>query len=175
MKKEKYMSWDTYFMSIALLSSFRSKDRYTQNGACIVDFDKKIVGIGYNGLPRGIDDNDDFFWKDDDDSIIESRHTYVVHAEKNAIYNSISRDLNRCTIYVTQFPCNVCAQAIIQVGIKKVVYLHKKVGTDEHIERNGAVENMFDKTGVEVYSFTELDIDDPDFVESLRALNGFYD
>lgn len=156
MKKEKYMSWDTYFMSVALLSSFRSKDKHTQNGACIVDFNNKIVGIGYNGLPRGIDDNDEDFWKDDDNSILESRHTYVVHAEKNSIYNSIARDLNNCSIYVTQFPCNVCAQAIIQVGIKKVIYLNKKTGKDEHLERNMAVENMFNKSGVEFFLLQNL-------------------
>ena len=89
MRKERFMSWDAYFLSIALLSSFRSKDPKTQNGACVVDADKKIVGIGYNGLPVGLDDTDPRFWRDDDDSDVEnSKHTYVVHAERNAIYNS---------------------------------------------------------------------------------------
>lgn len=89
MRKEKFMSWDAYFLSVALLSSFRSKDPKTQNGACVVDNDRKIVGIGYNGLPIGLDDTDPRFWTDHDDSDKEnSKHTYVVHAERNAIYNS---------------------------------------------------------------------------------------
>ena len=126
MKKEKYMSWDTYFMSVALLSSFRSKDKLTQNWACIADKNHKVMGIWYNGLPVWCDDNDNQFWTDDDNNPEFSRHSYVVHAEKNAILNSISQDLHEGSIYVTQFPCPVCAQAIIQVGIKKVVYLKFK-------------------------------------------------
>ena len=141
-KKDKYMSWDTYFMSIALLSSFRSKDKHTSNGACIADCENKIVGIGYNGLPRGLDDNTDQFWSDDDNNIENSRHTYVVHAEKNAIYNSMTHNLKKGTIYVTQFPCNVCTQEIIQVGIRRVVYLLKKENTDDHVKRNNAVIRM---------------------------------
>lgn len=170
-KKEKYMSWDTYFMSIALLSSFRSKDKHTSNGACIADSENKIIGIGYNGLPRGLDDNCRKFWSDIDGDIENSRHTYVVHAEKNAILNSIMHNLKKSCIYSTQFPCNVCAQAIIQVGIKKVVYLNKKEYKEEHAKRNNAVEYMFKEAGVEVLSYFDLNIKDKEFIEKLNELN----
>ena len=174
-KKDKYMSWDTYFMSVAILSSFRSKDKHTSNGACIADSEKKIIGIGYNGLPRGLDDNKKQYWSDDDNDIENSRHTYVVHAEKNAIYNSMTHNLKGGTIYVTQFPCNVCAQAIIQVGIKRVVFLNKKENTDEHVKRNKVVLNMCTDCDVKIDNFYDLDIKDSDFLEKLKELNqGFY-
>ncbi|OVE74605.1 hypothetical protein BVX95_01810 [archaeon D22] len=171
-KKDKYMSWDTYFMSVAILSSFRSKDKHTSNGACISDAEKRIIGIGYNGLPRGLDDNDLQFWSDDDNDIENSRHTYVVHAEKNAIYNSMNHNnLKESTIYVTQYPCNVCAQAIIQVGIKRVVYLNIKENTVEHEKRNNAVRKMFEKCSVQLDYFNDLDADDLEFIENLKKLN----
>ncbi|MGL4589170.1 MAG: deoxycytidylate deaminase [Mycoplasmatales bacterium] len=101
----------------------RSKDPSTQVGACIVNNMKKIVGIGYNGLPNGIDD-DLFPWSKDGD-FLETKYPYVCHAELNAILNSI-QTLNGCTIYVTLFPCNECTKAIIQSGIKTVYYLEDR-------------------------------------------------
>ena len=168
MKKEKYMSWDTYFMSIAVVSSFRSKDPKTQTGACIVDADRKIIGVGYNGLPRGCGD-DEGFWKDDDNDVYNSKHSYVIHAEKNAILNSITRDLRGASIYVTLRPCNGCAQAIIQTGIRKVVYLNAKEGGGH--ERIGkAVERMFGSAKVELARYDGLDAQDKDFVKKLEEM-----
>ncbi len=168
MKKEKYQSWETYFMSIAILSSFRSKDKKTQNGACIVDTEKKIIGIGYNGLPRGCDDDDLQFWLDENDSDIEnSKHTYVVHAEKNAIYNSMAHNLTGSTIYSTLFPCSICTQAIIQTGIKRMVYLNIK---PHHEAENRAVRKMFDSAGVEVVDFNKLELKDKTFINQLIEL-----
>ncbi len=120
----KRISWDEYFMGIALLSAKRSKDPSTQVGACIVDKDNKVVSIGYNGMPRYCDD-DQLSWNKNDD--LDSKYLYVCHAEFNAILNT--RDgshLNGCKIYVTLFPCNECAKAIIQTGIKEVIYLSDK-------------------------------------------------
>lgn len=171
MKKQKYMSWDTYFMSIATLSSFRSKDRKTQNGACIVDSSKKIIGIGYNGLPRGCDDNDPDYWADNDDDVLKSKHSYVVHAEKNAIYNCMAHDMNGATMYMTQFPCNTCAQAIIQVGIKSIIYSTRK---DHHVDSNKTVEKMFADACVGTQSFTEIDVLDKHFFDSLDQLKSIY-
>lgn len=172
MKKEKYMSWDTYFMSIAFLSSFRSKDRKTQNGACIVDKDHKIIGIGYNGLPRGCDDDDPDYWRDDDDGdVMKSKHTYVVHAEKNAIYNSMAHDLRGSTMYVTQFPCNTCAQAIVQVGISRVVYKRIK---EHHDDCNRAVSKMFSDSGVTAEAFDALAVEDADFLSRLEEMRNIY-
>ena len=115
-KRQDYLSWDEYFMGIAFLSGMRSKDPSTQVGACIIDEDKKIIGIGYNGFPQGSSDEGDF---------LQTKYPYVVHAELNAILNSIKSPKN-CTIYVTHFPCNECAKAIVQAGIKKVVYFSDK-------------------------------------------------
>jgi dCMP deaminase len=111
-------------MGVAILSSKRSKDPSTQVGACIVNEQKKIVGVGYNGFPTGCDD-DVLPW-DREGDFLDTKYPYVCHAELNAILNSISRDLHGCTIYVALFPCNECAKAIIQSGIKEVVYLSDK-------------------------------------------------
>lgn len=141
MKKTNYMSWESYFMSLATLSAFRSKDQKTQTGACIIGPDNKVIGIGYNGLPIGLDDSDSKFWQDTDDSDIEhSKHTYVVHAERNAIYNSFGQTIKGATLYATLFPCANCAQTIIQSGIRRVVYNDIKKG---HESENLAVMTMF--------------------------------
>lgn len=123
-KRQDYISWDEYFMGVSILSGKRSKDPSTQVGACIVDDDKKIVATGYNGAPRGIDD-EDFPWSREGD-FLETKYAYVCHAELNAILNSSKETLKNCTIYVALFPCNECAKSIIQSGIKKVVYLSDK-------------------------------------------------
>jgi dCMP deaminase len=121
-KRKDYISWDEYFMGIALLAAHRSKDPSTQVGACIVDQDKKIVGIGYNGFPIGCSD-DEFPWGRDAKNINDTKYPYVVHAEPNAILNS-TKDLKGCKIYTAPiFPCNECAKLIIQSGIKEVIYL----------------------------------------------------
>ena len=119
-----YLSWDEYFMGIALLSSLRSKDPSTQVGACIVDGDHKVVSIGYNGMPRGIDD-ETIPWGHGEG--LDSKYLYVCHAEFNAILNTRNGEgLKGCTLYVTLFPCNECAKAIIQTGIKEIVFLDGK-------------------------------------------------
>lgn len=123
MKRHDYISWDTYFMGIAQLSSKRSKDPKTQVGACIVNKDNKIVGIGYNGFPKHISD-DEFPWKDEG-RYLETKYPYVVHAEANAILNA-TQNLKDCTLYVTLFPCNECTKLIIQSGIKELVYVSNK-------------------------------------------------
>lgn len=122
-KRENYIDWETYFMGLALLSSQRSKDPNTQVGACIVSEDNKILSMGYNGFPNGCSD-DEFPWEREGEEI-NSKYMYVCHSELNAILNS-KCDLKGATIYVTLFPCNECTKAIIQSGIKKVIYLNDK-------------------------------------------------
>ena len=122
-KRENYIDWETYFMGLALLSSQRSKDPNTQVGACIVSEDNKILSMGYNGFPNGCSD-DEFPWEREGEAI-DSKYMYVCHSELNAILNS-KCDLKGATIYVTLFPCNECTKAIIQSGIKKVIYLDDK-------------------------------------------------
>ena len=122
-KRANYIDWDEYFMGVAILSAKRSKDPGTQVGACIVTPDKRIVGVGYNGLPAGCSD-DDFPW-DREWDFLNSKYAYVCHAELNAILNS-TKNLKGCTIYVDLFPCNECAKSIIQSGISEIVYLSDK-------------------------------------------------
>lgn len=123
-KRTNYLSWEDYFMSIALLSAQRSKDPSTQVGACIVNSDKKIVGIGYNGFPLGCGD-DDLPWARDG-APEDTKYPYVCHAELNAIMNKNSADIKNCTLYVALFPCNECTKIIIQSGISEIVYLSDK-------------------------------------------------
>ncbi|MGL5088803.1 MAG: deoxycytidylate deaminase [Cetobacterium sp.] len=130
-KRINYIDWDEYFMGVAILSAKRSKDPGTQVGACIVTPDKRIVGVGYNGLPAGCSD-DDFPWNRDGD-FLNSKYAYVCHAELNAILNS-TKNLRGCTIYVDLFPCNECAKSIIQSGISEIVYLSDKYeNTDSNV------------------------------------------
>jgi dCMP deaminase len=122
--RKDYISWDEYFMGVALLSGLRSKDPSTQVGACIVNSQNKIVGAGYNGLPIGCSD-EDFPWEKTGD-FLQTKYPYVCHAELNAILNNIGMDLSGCRIYTALFPCNECSKAIIQAGIKEVIFLSDK-------------------------------------------------
>ncbi|ETK77134.1 hypothetical protein F441_16904 [Phytophthora nicotianae CJ01A1] len=130
-KRSDYLSWDDYFMSVAFLSAMRSKDPSTQVGACIVNPERKIVGIGYNGFPNGCGD-DDLPWARESatSSPLDTKYPYVCHAEMNAILNKNSTDVKGCTIYVALFPCNECAKLIIQSGIARVVYCSDKYNSD---------------------------------------------
>lgn len=142
-KRTNYISWDEYFMGVALLSAKRSKDPATQVGACIVNTKNKIVGAGYNGLPAGCNDNE-FPW-DKQGDFLQTKYPYVCHAELNAILNNIGMDLHGCRIYTALFPCNECAKAIIQSGITEVIYLSDKYdGSDTSV----ASKRMLDTAGV---------------------------
>jgi dCMP deaminase len=142
-KRADYLSWDEYFMGVALLSAQRSKDPNTQVGACIINERKKVVGIGYNGLPIGCED-DHFPWEREG-AFLDTKYPYICHAELNAILNKISADLNKCTIYVTLFPCNECAKVIIQSGIREVIFLSNKYPDSDMVT---AARKMFDSAGV---------------------------
>ena len=124
MKRQNYISWDEYFMGVAMLASMRSKDPGTQVGACIVDSENHILSTGYNGFPRGCSD-DEFPW-DREGDFCQTKYPFVVHAELNAILNAYGKNLVGAKIYVSLFPCNECAKAIIQSGIREVVYLSDK-------------------------------------------------
>ncbi len=148
------IGWHSMFMGVALLASARSKDHRARNGACIVTPDHRIIGVGYNGLPRGCDDSDPIYWSDNDDDAFHSRHSYVVHAEINATLNCVVLPLTDATIYATQFPCPRCAQAIIQAGIKRVVYLREKT---HHASANAAANKMFASSGVACEALEAVD------------------
>lgn len=142
-KRTDYLSWDEYFMGVALLSARRSKDPNTQVGACIVNPRHKIVGVGYNGFPTGISD-DEFPW-DREGEFLDTKYPYICHAELNAVINKISADLYNCRIYVDLFPCNECAKVIIQSGIVEVVYLSDKYAQTDQVK---ASKRMFAHAGV---------------------------
>lgn len=142
-KRSNYISWDEYFMGIALLSAKRSKDPSTQVGACIVNDKNKIVGAGYNGLPIGCSD-DEFPWQKEGE-FLDTKYPYVCHAELNAILNNIGMDLKGCKIYTALFPCNECTKAIIQSGIGEVIYLSDKYAGNEVFK---ASKLMLEKAGV---------------------------
>ncbi len=128
--RKNYISWDQYFMGVAKLSSLRSKDPSTQVGACIINPGKRIVGIGYNGLPQGCSD-ETFPWASEGE-YVDTKYPYVVHAEANAILNATT-NLKGSSIYVTLFPCNECTKLIIQSGIIEIVYESDKYkDTKEH-------------------------------------------
>lgn len=139
----KHITWDEYFMGVAALSSKRSKDPNTQVGACVVNADKRIIGIGYNGFPTGCSDKV-FPWGKESKNYLETKYPYVVHAEPNAILNCTS-SLKDATLYVTLFPCNECAKLIIQSGIRQVIY-----ASDKYHDENQSVASrrMFDAAGV---------------------------
>ena len=124
MKRMDYLSWDEYFMGVAMLSAQRSKDPSTQVGACIANRDHKILSVGYNGMPTGC--SDDVMAWERDGSPLDTKYLYVCHAELNAILNNDGGSLKGAIIYVTLFPCNECAKAIIQSGVKEVLYLSDK-------------------------------------------------
>lgn len=156
-KREGYLCWDDYFMSVALLSGKRSKDPNTQVGACIVNKNNVIESIGYNGLPKGCSD-DEFPWEKEGE-MLNTKYPFVVHAELNAILNAKGNDLSGCKIYVALFPCNECAKAIIQSGISEVVYLSDKYANTDSVK---ASKMMFKCAGVElrqlVPSYKEINL-----------------
>ena len=141
-KREDYISWDEYFMGVAMLSAERSKDPNTEVGACIVSDDNRILSMGYNGAPRGLHD-DKMHWQRTG-SFVETKYAYVCHAELNAILN-YRGDLTGSKIYVKLFPCNECAKAIIQAGIKEVIYKEDKYANTDNVIVS---KSMFDSCGV---------------------------
>ena len=146
MKRTDYISWDEYFMGVAKLAACRSKDPNTQVGACIVSPDDIIISTGYNGMPKGCSD-DECPWNRDGEI---NKYPFVVHAELNAILNANGRDLRGSRVYVALFPCNECAKAIIQSGVKEVVYLSDKYANTPGVK---ASKRMLDAAGVK---YTQL-------------------
>ena len=151
MKRTDYINWDEYFMGIAMLAAKRSKDPSTQVGACIVSQDNIIISTGYNGMPKGCSD-DEFPWNREGEL---TKYPFVVHAELNAILNANGRDLRGSRIYVALFPCNECAKAIIQSGVREVIYLSDKYADTM---MNLASKRMLDAAGVK-YSRLQTGVD----------------
>ncbi len=150
-KRQGYLSWDEYFMGVAALSAMRSKDPNTQVGACIVSEDNKILSMGYNGFPIGCSD-DEFPWCREAENPLDKKYFYVAHSELNAILNYRGGSLDNAKLYVTEFPCNECAKAIIQAGIRTVIY-----DSDKYHETPSSIASrrMFNAAGVRYYRYTK--------------------
>ncbi len=147
------LNWDEYFISVAVLSGYRSKDPNTRVGACIVNERKRIVAVGYNGFPYGCDDNV-YSWEREGE-FLDTKYPYVVHAEANAILNATTQLFN-CTLYVNLFPCNECAKLIIQSGIKEIVYVSDKYA---HLDTTIAAKKMLDSAGVSCRKIKEVKLE----------------
>ena len=163
-ERTDYITWDQYFMGIARLSAMRSKDPNTQVGACIVDGHHRILSVGYNGMPRGCADRD-FPWMRAGDTEEDSKYLYVVHAELNAILNFRGGTLEGSTLYVTLFPCSECAKAIIQAGIRKIIY------ADEY-RASGPSKRMLDAAGVKYERYGGGPVG---LIWKCEVLDGIYD
>ena len=152
-KRTGYISWDEYFMGVADLSGKRSKDPNTQVGACIVSGDNKILSMGYNGFPKDCSD-DEFPWarepQESGDDPYSTKYLYVTHSELNAILNYRGGSLEGSKLYVTLFPCNECAKAIIQAGIKTVIYKEDKYPESPSVR---ASKRMLNAAGVRYYQY----------------------
>nr|AGS54040.1 dCMP deaminase [uncultured bacterium contig00048] len=148
MKRTDYLTWDEYFMGVSMLAGLRSKDPSTQVGACIVSHENKILSIGYNGFPLGCSD-DEFPWEREGEPL-ETKYPYVAHSELNAILNYRGGNLEGAKIYVSLFPCNECAKAIIQSGIKTIVY-----DSDKYAETDMVIasKRMLDAAKVQYYQY----------------------
>jgi dCMP deaminase len=156
MMRKDYISWDEYFMGVAKLSALRSKDPNTQVGACIINSDQRIVGIGYNGLPQGCKDQE-FPWGSEGD-YVNTKYPYVVHAEANAILNATT-NLKGSSIYVTLFPCNECAKLIIQSGIREIIYQSNKY---QDSKEHAAAIKMLKAAGV---SYRQIEVGELSYVK----------
>ena len=130
-KRRDVITWDEFFMRVAIAAQLHGKDPIPHVGACITASDHRILSVGYNGTPSALND-DDFPWGTSDDPL-QDKHNYVVHAEANAVlnYRGSLKDLSHASVYVTLFPCHECAKILAQAGIGEVVYLDDKYdGTD---------------------------------------------
>lgn len=144
-KRDGVISWDEFFMRVAHAAALRSKDPKTQVGACIADKHNRILSVGYNGTPSGIDD-DEFPWGTHEDPLFD-KHNYVIHAEANAIlnYRGSLKDMTGARVYVTLFPCKECAKTLVQAGIGEVIYLDDKY----HDTEDGVVSrSILDRCGI---------------------------
>lgn len=151
-KRTDHITWDEYFMGVAILSGMRSKDPNSQVGACIVSQDNKILSMGYNGFPIGCSD-DEFPWAREGDPL-ETKYLYVTHSELNAILNYRGGSLEGAKLYVSLFPCNECAKAIIQAGIKTIIYAEDKYADTPSVI---ASKRMLDAAGVRYYQYSRTD------------------
>lgn len=149
------MNWDNYYMGLALFAAQKSKDPNTKVGSCIVDVNKNtVVGTGFNGFPRHSDESF-FSWDRTSENTLDTKYPFVVHSELNAILNSTQVDMNHCIMYTTLFPCNECAKAIVQKGIKSVIY-YEKFTDDKYRDIEKSTNHLFNSARVLCQEYKRL-------------------
>lgn len=145
MKREKYIDWDSLFIGMAALTSFRSKDPSTRHGAVIVDLLNRVISVGYNGFPRDCND-DEFPWTKPE------KYEYVVHAEENAMFNA-TRSMNGSKLYLYSekgyYPCSRCARGIVQCGIKEII-MASAINDNTETYDWSHTKKMFDSVGIKI-------------------------
>ncbi len=153
-KRSDVISWDEFFMRVAMIAAQRSKDPHTQVGACLADTNDRILSVGYNGTPSGIND-DEFPWGTSDDPLYD-KHNFVIHAEANALlnYRGSLKDMQNATAYVTLFPCQECAKMLVQAGIGEVIYWQN---TYKDTVGAAIARSIFDKCGVSYRQYEDAD------------------
>ena len=133
--------WHQRFFELAKHVGSWSKDPSTQVGACLVNENKQVISLGFNGIPRGVDDSE-YRYADR-----EIKYKFVSHAERNALDNAFV-DTKGATLYSTLFPCNECAKGIIQKGITHVVTLQPDMS---RVHNNIDISlKMFEEAGVKL-------------------------
>lgn len=148
----KHITWDEYFMALAKISALRSKDPRTKVGACLVDEDKIVIGLGYNGMPAGNDEQ--FPWSKNNSDVSKTKYPYVIHAEVNAILNS-SKSTKNAILYTSLFPCSNCVKTIVQAKIKEIVYLTEDLTKEED---NNISKNILKWTNIKIRKMTSKEI-----------------
>lgn len=145
------ISWDSYFMNVAILTSLRSKDNNTKVGACLADFHNRIIGCGYNGLPSHLDESKFPTSRDSSLPYNATKYAYTIHAEMNALLNCTVYDLKDSKLYVTLFPCCDCVKMILQKGISEIIYLSDKYHDEPHYI---ASRKLLDEAGITYRQYT---------------------
>jgi len=149
--------WDIRFMQMAKEISNWSKDPSRKIGAVAIDENRRILSTGYNGFPAGIDDSFDRLNDRD------KKYKYVIHAEKNCIYNACLNgiSLKDSLLYVWGLPvCSECAKGVIQVGVSKVFYGYSIKDYDDSVWLDSfqITKSMFDEVGIEVHRINFNDL-----------------
>lgn len=144
------VDWNDLFMSMAFVAAQRSPDPNTKHGAILVDDKNRIVGMGFNGFPRGCQDQ--LF-----PTTRPEKYYGIIHAEPNCLFNAASgTNFSQCTLYVTGKPCIECLKVIVQHGVKRVIYgrILSKVSSDTMESRDTVYELIVAQTGTKLIPFT---------------------
>jgi len=145
--KGKNMRWGKRWMELATLISTWSKDRSRKTAAVIVDHRNVVLSVGWNGFPRGVNDNINKRHKRPD------KYKWTEHAERNAIYNAAAKGipLQDSTMYLAWYPCCDCARAIIQSGISKLICVEPDWSDPHYAEDFDITRKMLNETNIQVF------------------------